>query len=487
MAIINGDEANNNLVGTPNADLINGRGGHDTLTGGEGDDNLSGGDGYDVLKPYGGTYQQNPINVTSEFDILTGGKDSDLFDLTDRFGNPAYLNDDRLGDPTPKGFALIRDFNSILTSAEGDKIKLSGAPAHYRILPVSWGQQFGNADNADTADLALVYIGPEQDKQDVVAVLQDAPRNLIDNEGLLRLDSIFVFDPNYQHPAPPTPPDNLNVVSSVSYTLGANQRNLTLIGTDNINGTGNDLDNVIIGNSGNNQLRGLGGNDTLEGGAGNDTLDGGTGSNLMRGGLGDDTYIVNSTTDLVVENPNEGIDTVIASISYTLTANVEKLTLTGNANINGIGNELDNVIIGNAGVNTLDGGDGNDTLIGGRGRDRMMGGKGADRFVFTAPRDGVDRVMDFNRREGDKLVFLNQSFEGSEGFEGLRLGRLRRNQFHVGKRAESDRHRFIYNESRGILFYDADGQGGSRQVRIATFADKPMLRASDIIVAASPF
>jgi Ca2+-binding RTX toxin-like protein len=137
-------------------------------------------------------------------------------------------------------------------------------------------------------------------------------------------------------------------------------------------------------------------------------------------------------------------------------------------------------------VNVLNGGDGNDTLIGGRGRDRMIGGRGADRFVFTAPGDGVKRIMDFNRREGDKLVILNQAFEGYEGFEGLRSGRLRRNQFHVGNRAQNRRHRFIYNENRGILFYDADGVGGQRQVRIATFADKPSLRASDIIVAASP-
>ncbi|WP_416670971.1 calcium-binding protein [Egbenema bharatensis] len=487
MAIINGNEANNNLVGTPADDQINGLGGHDTLIGGAGDDTLAGGDGYDVLKPYGGVYQPNPANVISEFDVLIGGKDPDLFDLTDRSGNPAYLNDDRLDDPTPKGFALIRDFNSILTSTEGDKIKLSGAPAHYRIIPVFWGQKFGNEDTANTADLALVYIGPEQDKQDVVAVLQDAPRSFIDNEGLLRLESIFVFDPNYQHPAPPSPPPNPNVISAVSYTLGANERNLTLIGTDNVNGTGNEFDNVIIGNSGNNLLQGLGGNDTLVGGAGDDTLDGGTGSNLMQGGLGDDTYIVNSATDLVVENPNEGTDTVLAALSYTLTENVENLRLTGNGNINGTGNELNNVIIGNAGVNTLDGGAGNDTLIGGRGRDRMVGGSGADRFVFTGPRDGVKRIADFNRREGDKLVFLNQAFEGSEGFEGLRSGRIRRNQFHVGKRAESDRHRFIYNENRGILFYDADGAGGQRQVRIATFANQPTLRASDIIVAASPF
>ena len=73
------------------------------------------------------------------------------------------------------------------------------------------------------------------------------------------------------------------------------------------------------------------------------------------GGLGNDTYVVDNTGDVVTENASEGTDTVQASVTYTLAANVENLTLTGTGNINGTGNTLDNVIIGNSGNNILAG------------------------------------------------------------------------------------------------------------------------------------
>ena len=72
----------------------------------------------------------------------------------------------------------------------------------------------------------------------------------------------------------------------------------------------------------------------------------------MRGGPGNDTYLVDNTGDVVTENSNEGTDTVQSSITYTLGANVENLTLTGTAAINGTGNALDNVLFGNSGTTT---------------------------------------------------------------------------------------------------------------------------------------
>jgi Ca2+-binding RTX toxin-like protein len=73
-----------------------------------------------------------------------------------------------------------------------------------------------------------------------------------------------------------------NQSSSVSTTLAAGARNLTLTGTALINGTGNALDNVINGNSAANELRGEAGNDSLNGGSGSDVLTGGLGADRFR-------------------------------------------------------------------------------------------------------------------------------------------------------------------------------------------------------------
>ncbi|MGF7155683.1 Ca2+-binding RTX toxin-like protein [Novosphingobium gossypii] len=195
------------------------------------------------------------------------------------------------------------------------------------------------------------------------------------------------------------------VTSGVTYTLPVNVENLRLDGTANINGTGNAENNRLIGNGGNNVLTGLAGNDYLDGGAGNDTL---------VGGKGDDTYIVDSAGDRVVEQVNEGNDTVMSSVKFTLPANVETLRLTGSASISGAGNAGANKIYGNAGDNKLfgwagndllDGGAGNDVLNGGVGDDTLTGGAGADKFVFAAGY-GKDTVTDFDHGV-DKLVLVN--------------------------------------------------------------------------------
>ncbi|WP_320110083.1 M10 family metallopeptidase C-terminal domain-containing protein [Pseudomonas sp. B21-053] len=191
------------------------------------------------------------------------------------------------------------------------------------------------------------------------------------------------------------------VRSSIDWTLGDNLENLVLTGSANLRGTGNSLNNVLIGGTG---------NDSLTGGAGDDTLDGGVGADFMRGGDGADTYYVDDDFDFVFETGSSLTehDQVFASIDYNMEGNIEDMQLLGTANLNGTGNDIANRMTGNAGNNTFDGGLGNDTLIGGLGKDTLTGGSGADTFVFnTWNETGVgslrDVITDFSSIEGDKI------------------------------------------------------------------------------------
>jgi serralysin len=164
--------------------------------------------------------------------------------------------------------------------------------------------------------------------------------------------------------------------------------------SDNINGTsGNDSivgwasggnanspsgDDILNGLAGNDTLAGGTGNDSLIGEDGNDRLDGGTGTDTLNGGAGDDIYIVDTAADTIKEALNSGTDIVRSAVSYTLSLNVENLTLTGISAINGTGNSLNNFLFGNTDNNILNSGDGNDTIDGNFGNDQLNSGDGND-------------------------------------------------------------------------------------------------------------
>jgi serralysin len=151
-----------------------------------------------------------------------------------------------------------------------------------------------------------------------------------------------------------------------------------------------DIENAI-GGSGNDEITGNSSNNVLEGGAGDDTLTGYDGNDTLIGGAGDDTYVIHDVGDVVIENIRKGSDLVWSWVSYTLSANVENLTLIDDGDaIEGTGNALDNEITGNTDANSLSGGGGNDTLDGGDGDDTLSGGSGRDTLLGGDGNDTLD-------------------------------------------------------------------------------------------------
>lgn len=331
------------------------------------------------------------------------------------------------------------------------------------------------------------------------------------------------------------------VISTVSYTLGSNVENLTLLGTANLNASGNSLANLLIGNDGAN---------ILKGGAGADT---------MRGGDGNDTYSVDNTGDVVIELAGGGKDQVNATVSYTLSDFVETLTLGGTAGISGTGNSLNNLITGNSGANMLYGLDGKDTLDGGAGKDTMAGGNGDDLYYVDSTGDkivelagqGYDTVRStasFTLSDNVETLYLqgtgningtgnasanivsgnssvniingglgndtltgggeedhfvfNTAISGGDNvdhitdfkslhdhidldhliFSALGSGALGAQAFALGTAATTADQHIIYDAQTGSLYYDADGSGAQAQILFAVFDHAPAVTAADFMI-----
>lgn len=451
-----GNTLNNSIQGNSGANILNGGVGADTMQGGLGNDTYvvdnvgdvvieAAGEGVDMVQSsvshalsanvenltLTGTRTSNGTGNALD-NVLTGNSAANV--LTGGAGNDTYLvgTGDTTVEAANEGIDTVLSAITWTLATNVENLTLTGTTAingtGNALNNVLTGNSAANVLSGGAGSDTLVG-GNGNDTYVVDATTDVVTENL--NEGV-----------------------DL-VQASVTYTLGANVENLTLTGTAAINGTGNALNNTLTGNAGNNSLDGGAGNDTMAGGTGNDTyyvdsasdviteaasagtdtvvssvnwtlgtnlenltlagtaningtgntvanritgnagnnvLSGGAGSDTMLGGAGNDTYVVDATTDVVTENLNEGLDLVQSSVTYTLGANVENLTLTGTTAINGTGNDLNNVLTGNSANNTLTGGAGNDLLDGGAGNDTMVGGTGDDIYVVNATGDLVTEL-----------------------------------------------------------------------------------------------
>ncbi|MBP2310693.1 tandem-95 repeat protein [Azospirillum melinis] len=324
-----------------------GSAGNDTLRGGAGDDTLAGAAGNDWLDGGVGA------------DSLFGGS-----------GNDTYIVDDagdQVVELAGEGSDTVRSAVDYTLGANVEALVLTGGAL------TGTGNDLDNSLTGTAADNVLIGL----DGNDTLNGGAGAD-TLIGGAG----NDTYVID-NISDVLVELPGEGIDTVqSSVSHTLLADFENLTLIGSAATSGTGNAASNLLVGNGAANLLTGLEGDDTLNGGGGADTLVGGTGN---------DSYVVDNAGDVVIELEGEGTDTVTASVSWTLGANVENLTLTGSAAISATGNALDNVLTGNGGANVLDGGLGADSMAGGFGNDVYLVDDAGD-VVTELAGQGTDEV-----------------------------------------------------------------------------------------------
>jgi Ca2+-binding RTX toxin-like protein len=411
-----GDGGANSITGSRGGDTIDGLGDTDTLRGGWGSDTLNGGDGNDNLDGEGGsdTVDGGAGNdIINDFvqgdDTLNGGSGNDVIHLRrdwttisrvasviaiDGGDNDDVITVDYLGDHKPDisgtvaggagndtiTIASMGPGASTVSGGEGnDLISIHelgyspSGPGVRGIINAGNGNDRVELLSTDNEINSQVTLGGGQD---VLALTRGAQGTIgagnivTDFQPGVGGDVIELLGFGVVH-----------FVQQAGHTLMQDADNITHLTLQNVNAA-----SITHAN-----FRHL-----FNGTAGDDILQGTSQSDRYLGGAGDDTYYVNLASDVVLESPGEGHDTVYAYASWVLTpgSSVEVLSTASHAAITGInltGNSLNQTIVGNAGANTLHGGGGIDVLVGLGGNDVYYTDVAATR-VEEAPGGGNDIV-----------------------------------------------------------------------------------------------
>lgn len=339
-----GNSLNNELYGSLGNNVLVGEGGNDTLDGGAGSDILAGGEGNDTYLISDGDVVQELSTLVGEIDTVRSQIDRTLSANVEQLYLEGTANLNGTGNSLDN-LLVGNSGNNLLTGFAGD-------------------------DELDGGGGSDTLVGGEGN--DVYRVSSTST--------IVQETSTVATEIDAVH-------------SWIDYTLGANLENLYLQGLGNINGTGNSLNNLLVGNfGGNNALNGEAGNDALNGGLGFDTLNGGTGNDSLVGGYDDDVLV---------------------------------------------------------------GGGGDDELIGDAGNDSLTGGGGNDKFIyatgtaFDSSSVGIDVLTDFSRTTGntDKIVLSSTTFTAGTTFASVATDEL----------AATSTAYITFSTSTGKLFYNQNG------------------------------
>jgi Ca2+-binding RTX toxin-like protein len=433
---LSGAGLDDRLYGDAGSDVLTGAAGNDTMFGGAGNDALTGGAGNDVLTGGAGN---DAFNVDANTDSIT-----DFGDGADVLIVSAGASADVMMAATWNATAATVNNGTVNIYSNGYAVNLAlaGGTAGFNVI---------NTGTAPTSGTTLTG-------SSLANVLTSGAGNdtLVGGAGNDTYVVNSASDRVTEQANGGTDTVQLNAAVTSAYQLADNVENLRLMDTAGASSaTGNLLDNLIFAN-------GASGVSSVDGGAGNDTL-----SYLYAAIAGVTSGNAPTTSGVTLNlggavNAN-GYVTASGAFGADLIKGIENLT--GSAYADSLtGDASNNALAGGAGNDSLSGGAGLDILAGELGKDTLSGGLGADKFLFNVLETTANRdtITDFLVAETDKIQFSKTVFAGFATTGAVSTAMLA-----IDGAAQTTSTRLIYNNTSGILSYDADGSGAGQAIEVA--------------------